>query len=114
MPSFRNDAELRVLRSLSTFISTGQKIQTRCQYVHELAPEQDARNWLSDVERFLGTELDLSYIDRFRNPAGLPSPVPGTDPGRYPNHAKIWTEMHFRLARLEVFSQELAQLTRSH
>jgi hypothetical protein len=70
-------------------------------------PQDDARKWASDVDEFLGTKLDQSYVIRFHSDSGIP--VPGTPFGIQISRLGLLQWLHFRMARLDQFASEISR-----
>ncbi len=102
--AYRTQSRSQTVREgLGSLIGEGRAIQLRCAEESSPVPEQEANEWASKAETFLRDHLGDSYVSRFRSHAGLP--MSATTISSNP-HRQLWGNIHFRLARLEQFSEE--------
>jgi hypothetical protein len=55
-----------IREQLGVYIAVGNTIMGKTEIVSQPAPTDEADKWAADVERFLLTRLDQSYVIRFR------------------------------------------------
>jgi len=102
--SHRDKREIR--EQMALFMEEGRGLMAGCANVESDAPETESNEWAAKVETFLAAKLDNSYIARFRNGSGLPTPATTI---WKPSHRNLWGGLHVRLARLQEFIKELSQ-----
>jgi len=99
--------ERRAIRvKMAEFIKEGLALTRRCANESEPPPTEEADEWAARTESFLRTNLDESYVARFRSSSGLP--LWATSINSAP-HRKLSTGIHVRLARLNQFLEELSK-----
>ena len=77
-------------------------MQGKC-FSQRLSPEDECQGWADEVETFLKSKLDSSYVSRFRSSAG----VPLTTMINTTKHPDLWKGMHTRNFQLSKFLEEL-------
>lgn len=92
------------VNALGKFMQEGLALQARCQDP-EPTLHEEADRWGERVERYLADNLGPSYVPRFANFAGLPTPMATYV---WPENARVWGGLDTRLTRLEQFIQELS------
>jgi hypothetical protein len=95
---------------LAALMAEGQRIRQRC-VSEDSTPDavqslkNDAQQWASRVSAYLRENLEPSFVERFRNEAGLP--MPGFPDGFSVAFSGVWCGMHARLARLNELIREM-------
>jgi len=92
---------------LAGFVNEGLQLSNRCANESEPAPVAEANQWAERTEAFLCTNLDESYVARFRNSSGL-LPLTANSISSIP-HKDLWGGLYLRLARLNEFLEELSK-----
>lgn len=93
-----------IREQLGKFIEDGNAIKIRCEDSALPVPLGDANDWKERVETFLETELDHSYVIRFRDRTGIfqSEIINGNDA-----RVNMWSSFYNFIVRLEQFSQKL-------
>ena len=97
---------LAIREGLGSFVAEGDDLMARCIDITKPVPLDRTNDWANRVETFLSTQLDKSYVNRFRDSTGTPPaqmPVSGADS----EHQNVWAQIYFRVLRLQQFSQQL-------
>ena len=94
-----------VRESLGQLLKEGNEIAGRCITESLPVPNDWANKWAAKTETFLRERIGESYVIRFRSSSGLPVAVSNIQSAE---HRKLWANLRTRLARLELFLQELS------
>ncbi len=90
---------------LGALIEEGRALMLQCSKNQtDPAPQTEIDDWASRAEAFLIEHLSRSRVARFRSHAGIPTVITSV---QAEPHRGLWSAVHFRVARLEQFSQEL-------
>ncbi len=89
---------------LGVFISEGLGLMNKCADASKLRPENEALDWISRIDRYVGDSLGASYVVRLRNPAGVP--ITGIAGDK--EHNDLYRIIYAFNFRLDEFSRELA------
>lgn len=90
---------------LGEFLEQGQLLKHRCGNEREPPPNDDANEWAIEVEHWLETEFDSSYVSRFRNNADVPMTANSISSI---THRNLWAGIHTRCYQLGKFIEQLA------
>ncbi len=93
----------KVRVALGAFLEEGRTLMVQCANESVPPPEQEADAWARKVEAFFHTEMDDSYIARFRDGSGLP--LTATSIQSAP-HSRLWSGIWVRTSRLQEFIKE--------
>ena len=96
-----------IREKLGDYLERGREWLIQCSNEKAPPPEDNAEQWANDVEQFLASHLDNSYISRFRSSAGLP--LTANSISSY-QHRQLWAGIHVRLSRLTEFITELSAI----
>jgi hypothetical protein len=99
-----NRKNIRV--ALGRFLPAAGSLMDLCRNVTISPPNDDANAWGQQVEAFLLSNLDESYISRFRDGSNI---MPLHPVGGLPqDHLNLWCSMRIRMVRLQEFIKELS------
>lgn len=94
----------KIRETLGVFLEQGQELQRKCANEKEPPPDDEADKWASEVEEFLMTELDKSFVSRFRSSAGVPLTANSISSI---SHRQLWHSIRTRIYQLAKFIEEL-------
>ncbi len=101
-PRAKNKA---IREGLACLLAEGGRLAGICEDEQQEPPEQLTVQWDKSTEEFLRAQLDESFVTRFRNFAGLSLYSLGRGS---PERGRLWSQIQFRLMRLNEFMRELA------
>jgi hypothetical protein len=99
----KRNREIR--ESLGEYLERGRELMRLCTNEKSPPPDDEANQWADEVEQFLHSQLDSSYVSRFRSSAGLPLSANSIFSLE---HRNLWAGIHVRVARLTEFITELS------
>lgn len=101
-----NTDKRRIREQLGIFILQGKVIQNKCHDESKPAPNEEAGDWVERIQKYLADHLELSYVARFNNHAGVPM---GAVDIASNEHRNLWGGIRFRLHRLDEFIVECSR-----
>jgi hypothetical protein len=93
-----------IREGVGRYIGLGQAIMEEFARNQMPMPIMDEVGWVSNVDDFLRTNLNNSYVNRFHDNSGL-APISANNAD--PQHNDQYAIMFHEIARLEEFSREL-------
>ena len=101
--STANNQETRknIRVALGRFIHEADSLMARCRDMTISPPNDDSNAWAQRVETFLLSNLDESYIPRFRDGSNIIPLLPAGMSSR--DHSNLYRDLQIRIARLNEF-----------
>ena len=96
---------IKIREEIGSYVAEGDSLMDICADVTKPIPIYQTNEWAKRVEAFLSTNLDQSYVNRFRDWTGI---LPTSPAGLGGEHRDWYAYIYNRISRLEQFSQQLS------